>query len=526
MLNRVFFILLAIGISFGLSAYNFMVNLKVAPVISLEVLEEEKAELTKIVNKFIDVVGIFNANNEKPTIHFASQDTNNQLATYNHPNRLITFYPQLIHYANQLNSTDKNNLYHFLIGHELGHFFVEMNESFFISDELNWTEGRFRKEIEADFFSVFINLLVGRKEIKSALPLMLTQLYRSFSLQDTQDPEYPPLELRKKADSLAILRADSLNNYFQLATQLSAINHPRIDAQFEPAIEMYDYLLHFFNAAEFYNNRGILYYHQAIQENYGDQNEFERFFYPLELDVISKLVSVKSNKKTTALKDHFFKKALADFELAAKFGNNQERYLLNQANIQAILGNDTDALNILKDVCLSNGDTEQLLIALILLNRTNTDTTAIKILEDLAAQGEERIHLLAKLNLAILKDDKKILPQFEKEMALPELRAAEYAESIELENIKVTSLTGTSLYSYGWETSSDGGKCFIVKKNDSLSFATFVLPPAGNLRKISTYPHTKLGHNFESYLFADEYTLNGIIYLEDQAIVVKNYSLH
>lgn len=516
-----------IALIFSCSSFIFpsksLENTTANVLIVEEYLEQEKKILSKIVHKFTKIIG---TTGEVPKVHIAKEDYRNQLATYTPLSNQITFYPQLIHYAIQLDAADKDDLYHFLVGHELGHFYIEVNKSFFIPDFLTRSEARYRKEFEADFFSLFINLLAGRKTIKSNLPSILEQLYQNFSLHQTKTLKYPPLAVRKRADSLAILRADSLNNYFQLATQLSAINHPRIAAQFAPAIEIYDYLLHFFQASEFYNNRGILYFHRGIQENYGEHNKFERFFYPLELDITSKLINVRSTKKTTPLNETFFWKALADFQSAAKFGNNQERYLLNQANIHAILGRDKTALQILKNACLSNGDTEQLLTALIKLNQNKADTAATNLLKEIAGKGTERIHQLAQLNLAVLTDDKSRLPQFKRHITIPQLNDAAYTKSIDPSNIEVLPLDKTSTFSYGWATTRHGGKYFVIKRNNSTAFATFVLPLDNSLKKIKPYLPTHLGHNFETYLFTDQFTTNGIIFLEDQAVVVKNYSLH
>ena len=459
---------------------------------SEDALDKEKKELDKVLTKLYNTAGLFHHSIKKPEIAFV--DTVD-VAEYNRKEKIIIFSNQLLYFLLEKKEEERSHFYFHILGHELGHHYYTT-----VGEYPNTGCHKLKvAEYEADVFGVFISMLAGQTDLKDKVPSIINILYADFIKKDGCRPLK---ETRKEISETAINRADSLHHLFQLANYLTAAE------EYESAIEIYNYLLDTpYKGAEFYNNRGILNTLKGIQENYDRNKTYKRFFFPLELDLNTKLYNVKDEQDwLTSLNNEYFEKAIADFDMAIKLGGNQEQHFLNKCSALILKGDDIAALDVLKKECIGDRDVEELLKTIILA-KTNP-TEAIKQFNKLAKKEFSRVSQLAEMNMAVLKNSTKFKKSKHPsciEQALPDHYTL--ARTGELQNISGFTFKDSD-YQYGWSKIEEKGKCFIIRGKSNFSLQEFESIKCNN-----KYAPSSMGINFIT--FDDEINWNKIIILQN-----------
>ena len=494
--------------------YFQVLTLVAATTVTNGVLEEEKKVLENILTELYHTAGIYHVEIGKPSLLLSEASTIKIAAYFPRENQII-ISTKVIAFAQTKNDSTKKNIYLNVIGHELGHYFQKVNA---FHDKgltnLSLCHRDSAAEVTADFYSVFTSMLAGHNVIKNEVDEIISSLYDLFDLKDELDC-YPTKSFRQTVASRAISKADSLYQLFQFANYLTAAE------EYQGAIEIYDYLLLFYKGAEFYNNRGILYFLKGLKENYGVDGRYKRYFYPIEMDLESKLASIKNDGAFLENLDTIdFSLAIANFREAAGNGNNQEKYHLNIACCIVAQGYDSLAIQLLEQQCFGDGDMEFMLKAIIKGRRgKDGEAAAISEFDRISNKSEGDMQLLAKVNLAIANAESYAVP-IDNEILnnmIPDLSS--YPNRFELKNISVIPLSENSTYQYGWDTIKGKGKCFVLKKDSSIEL--FAQESSADLQPISPaeYLPSSMGLNFRSYYLSAPYGKLQLIMLSNGKVI-------
>jgi hypothetical protein len=475
--------------------------------------DSEEERVRAILNELFETAGIYHSRLGKPEIEL-SEDVNLKIAQYHPRSNKILISSKVIEYASSKSAQSRDHIYLNIIGHELGHYFERIlamstssksKESLCHQDSLS--------EINADFYGIFTAMLAGHSIIKNEVDEIIGAMYDLFDLNDDLNC-YPPKVHRQKVAQRAIEKADSLYQLFQFANYLTAAE------EYDAAIGIYDYLLGFYKGAEFYNNRGILYTLNGIAENYGNSGRYKRYFYPLELDVESKLSIIKDNGIILErFDDSDFLLGQADFQKAIINGGQQERYYLNEVVTMILLRKFQEARELLENRCTSDGDIEFLLNAIIKA-RTGKSKEAKADFKTLSKKEGSSVQLLAKNNLSILAALFKSSQSFESKIKenIPDILF--YAQRDELNRISVFSIPGHHGYQFGWTNIPGKGFCLVLKKNNRLQLYVQELPSDFPILSLPDYLPSSMGLNFLSYSFETSYDKVKIIILQNGKRVV------
>lgn len=187
---------------------------------------------------------------------------------------------------------DSNNALALFIGHEIAHYYrrheyggVELSEPLMndIAKAMGKEQlvGKLRAEAEADYFAGFYGRMAGYDPLKKASNIF--QLHSEDYERDYKLNAYPDLGDRKEIARNAHERLERLIPSFDLANYLGMAQ------LYDNALCCYNYVTSIFWSREMLSNAGVVYTLRALQMM---DNQAERYVYPLELDVDTRLQGI------------------------------------------------------------------------------------------------------------------------------------------------------------------------------------------------------------------------------------------
>ena len=303
----------------------------------------------------------------------------------------------------------------FIIGHELAHAFQEHLEktdetSFLAYNKVYSSATRKRidvklKESEADVFGCFGAYLAGY-EIHKVFPDLINVIYEKYGLSDKMLPQYPTKKSRNKSAKFMMTKLDSLVNLYDLANYLSLTGH------YTEASACYKYVDKSYKGKELVNNQGVNNLLEALNMS---KLDFESFYYPIEVDLNSRLHKAKKTADTKDLNPSermLFNLLLVDAIQAFKESIAMDQsYLpayINMICAYAIKNDSEGALDYIKNENLDqkiynqpNPDIRasyEIAKAICLL-KSGKATEGKKLLKALQSTSNENISFLAEVNL-------------------------------------------------------------------------------------------------------------------------------
>ncbi len=462
----------------------------------------EKVAMENILDELCKASGMDYSNNRQPNIEIKKGD----FIAYFDPLYLnICVSESVVKFALEQKSEPRKHIYLQVIGHELGHYIIALqkkrkgNSSHLIDSE----------EKEADILGIFVAMLAGHTEIKKDVPWILDSLYHRFNLvkRMKKNPQgYLPIKERRQIADYAIKRASHFHKLFQFANYLTAAE------KYAPAILIYDHLLGFYDSPEFYNNRGILNLLQGIQDNYSSDNRYQRFFFPIEFELDSKLSQVRNDgKKLEEIDDTLFLEAISDFDSAIRLNKTKEGYSFNLAVAHILMTKYGDAEDVLLEHCPSDGHMEELFRAIILASKGEgeNDTLAMQKFKELEEEEQgEIIGQLAHLNYLVLSGDVPLPAISEKKC--PENLGIEINDLLTFDTIHCESIKEDSPFQFGWNENY-----FVFRENGTIRLTLQILPKSFSHIPLKDYMLSEKGLNFSIYACKDSYGELRIIHLGD-----------
>lgn len=207
----------------------------------------------------------------------------------------------------------------FILAHELSHAFQKeakkgRTPSNFLAYDQAF-EADTRSEKGADINGVFTAYLAGYR-LAMVLPKLLNLLYDTYGLTGKTIKGYPDLEERRRSVSEVIDITNELINLYEASSYLLAASNcdPKINF-YNEAIVNYEYILQYYQGREVYNNLGVLYLYQAM-DNYPLQ-QTDRFVYPMEIEAATLMKGIRG----VIIKELSFQEKLARVQLLNKATN-------------------------------------------------------------------------------------------------------------------------------------------------------------------------------------------------------------
>ena len=180
--------------------------------------------------------------------------------------------------------SDSLNALACVLGHELGHYFLNHSGGFGYSNTKPYTQEHVKLvEIErnADEFGVFYGFLAGY-DTRTILPKILDRIYTSYNL-NSELTGYPSLDERKDIADNSIKNTTELGHVFTFGKLLYGINKA------EEAANCFEYIVPQFPSKEIYNNIGVIYLREYISKDF-ESDSNSKFIYPVEFDPESRLL--------------------------------------------------------------------------------------------------------------------------------------------------------------------------------------------------------------------------------------------
>ncbi len=172
-----------------------------------------------------------------------------------------------------------------VIGHELGHYFLNHSGGYGYSNTKPFTQEHMKLielERNADEFGVFYGFLAGFNTT-TILPKVLDKIYASYNL-NSELTGYPTLDERKYIADNSIKNTTELGHIFTFGKLLYGINKA------EEAANCFEYIVPQFPSKEIYNNIGVIYLREYILKDF-EVDSINKFIYPIEFDPETRLLN-------------------------------------------------------------------------------------------------------------------------------------------------------------------------------------------------------------------------------------------
>lgn len=364
---------------------------------------------------------------ECPNLEIASSEE--FVAKYSPGSHKIVIEQKAIDLCKDFGDKDDDALA-FILGHELAHAFqghLDHSEetSFLAYNKAYSTSTKSKvdvklKEGEADVFGSFGAYLAGY-EIHKVFPDLINTIYSTYGLTDKILPQYPSKSVRNKSAKKMMTKLDSLVHLYDLANYLS------LSGNYVEASACYNEVGQSYKGIELTNNKGINNLLEAL--NMSKLNS-EPYFYPLELDLNSRLHKAKRTSATKDLNPQeqmLFNFLLIDaIQAFTECIDMDPNYLPSYVNMICALGIENEAEKALDFINEYNveskiynnatADTRASyeIAKAICLMKTGKTEEGEKLLKALRSTSNENISLLADINLnggAINSGDSEAGPQ-------------------------------------------------------------------------------------------------------------------
>lgn len=253
-------------------------------------------------------------------------------ASYSYSGNLIKFEEKLYQICRSF-GRDSMSAMAFILSHELYHAIEksetnEQGELSFLEHSMTGFSQALSEE-NADIWGSFLCYLAGF-DPSGIFEKLFEKIYESYRLAEITAAQYPSLEERKKCIRVMLDRVDELILIFELGLVLN------IGSEFELAEHCYKHILQFYKGPEIYNNLGITKAYQAMS-TYGIS--LDRYYYPFELDLNSKLYNIAKCRGERTAEDLFLRhkileQALGYFHKALEINRD---YLPGYSNVLSCL---------------------------------------------------------------------------------------------------------------------------------------------------------------------------------------------
>ncbi len=341
---------------------------------------------------------------DKPTLYLS--DNPKEIATRipsdTYGNSVIVIGKGLIDICRNFGKDSMNALAH-VLGHELAHVFKHQNDismvgNGYASVDLKKQLKKFNDSLnfhvierQADEYAAFYCHVAGYRTVHVG-EAVLDSIYKRFNLTDAKLKKYPSLEERK----LIVKNSEEQMKALKLMFDEGVLS--LVAGNYKGAQEFFKTILKYqFNSREMYNNLGVAYLMEALQEL--DTLEFP-YLFPLQIDIQSKLDRVTERSITDDTREKL-EQALRQFKIATLNAKDYSIGFINKAIVEFLL-EDYDEMKLSLDKAEKTGDSYTEFSASILraihLHKGGKKDEALQVLSCIAFKSE-----LARRNYGIME---------------------------------------------------------------------------------------------------------------------------